>query len=194
MNNYRTDGRTVEQFAKDIKESSIKELLIALRLCTWEYNKTNIWPELKPTGSDFSGELIKNNRKVHLKADYVIGNKSVEITRSDGECTRYFHEKVDKVHECIEDGSSMIFVNGLNAFAEPLFIWLTSKQLDEFTKKSIDAYGIQRQPGHKGEYVTQKKAYRYSVDWFKGMWKFLPELPEKLPKMYQKFAFAYEKN
>lgn len=182
LNNYRFDGRTEVQFAQDIKQSSIKEAEIALRLCVYIYQKDGFWPELIPIGTDYSGKLVRDNKKVFVGPDYAINHEKVEITRSDSECKSYFHEKIGKVDKCIKEKSSMVFVNGLKKFKEPLFVWMHWKALVQFTNMSVKQYKLSYQPGHNGGY-TGKMAYKYNIDWFKGMWRFLPVLND-VPKIY----------
>lgn len=67
--NQRFDYRTKEEFKKDIKNSHLIELEIALRLCEDYNNLNNIWPRLIPNGTDFTGEFAD---KAKGDADFLI--------------------------------------------------------------------------------------------------------------------------
>lgn len=184
---YRFDSRSEEQFRSDIKSAHLKEMYIAIRLCLHEHHKTGVWPIIKPNGSDFSGEFIKEDRKITSKQDFWIGDKLVEITRADTECSRVFHQKINKVAKCIKDKSEIVFVNGYDKFKQPKYIRLDSDQLEFFTQKSISKYGESIHPGRAGQGTTGKLAYRYDLFWFTeaGLWEDLPVLIDDIPKEYK---------
>lgn len=170
---YRYDSRTEQQFRKDIKSSHKKEALIAVRLCIYKYNKTKIWPTLIPNGVDISGKFIKNIKKVVSDADFKIGSELIEITRSDGKCEKYFHEKINKVKKSIENNASIVFVNGYDVKSEPDFIILDALDLEALLDDS------------KVHYMFGKPMYRYQIEWFDGEWRQLPKLTKEAQERYK---------
>lgn len=181
----RFDNRSKNQFIQDIKTSHKIEAEIAVRLCVSWHAKTGIWPELIPAGLDFTGEYVSQNNKVTCDPDFSIDGLFVEITRSNNECSRYFHEKKYKVDKCISNGHSMVFVNGFVQYKQPNFILLNHKQLEEFTNKSKSKYKDAVQPGHGKTGFTGKPAYRYDIYWFKDLWRPLPVLINNIPDEYK---------
>jgi hypothetical protein len=180
---YRFDVRSKEGFARDIKTSHIAEAEIAVRLCIAVHSKTKEWPELIPNGVDFTGEFIEKNHKITSDADFKIGPRSVEITRADVVCKRYFHIKESKVNRMLERGDDFVFVNGYKAEKQPQYIWLTPEEINEFTIKANTKYGKVLHPG-SGRIVLNKAAYRYDLYWFKNLWKSLPVLFKGMPSKY----------
>jgi hypothetical protein len=184
--NYRLDNRTESQFKKDIKNSSLKEAEIAVRICQWIKDQSEQWPKLIPTGIDFTGDFIKDGSTINASPDYQINGISAEITRADVICAKAFHQKQNKVQRCLKNDSSIVFVNGYEKLKIPNFIWLDSKQIKRFTDKSIETYGESKHPGKAGEGYLNKAAYKYDLEWFKGLWKPLPILDLRvIPKEYK---------
>ena len=72
----RIDNRTQSEFEKEIKLYSKIELDIAIRICCHIYDVTNVYPELIPTGTDYSGKF---QNKAFLDPDFKISNISTEI-------------------------------------------------------------------------------------------------------------------
>ena len=184
MTDYRFDYRTESQFKKDIKTSHDKEAKIAVRLCISCHAKTKIWPTLKPAGIDASGEFIENAREVTAEPDFRIGDRLVEITRSDVFCNRTFHQKSYKIVRALKNGSDLVFVNGYDVVKQPNYIWLTSKELEPFVARSLSKYGEVVHPGGGGKRWTNKPAYRFDVFWFQDLWKPLPCICRNLPQEY----------
>lgn len=58
------------------------------------------------------GDFIQNN--ISADADYLINDKKVEITLSNNEVTKYFHQKVNKVNKYIKDETYIVFVNRIS--------------------------------------------------------------------------------
>jgi hypothetical protein len=183
------DGRTTAEFATDIKRMHIAEVEIAIRLAVDEYLKSGIWQLIAPSGTDFTGELKRNNSEVSISPDYLIGDRLVEITHSKSFCKTYFHEKVKKVDFCIENDCDIVFVNGFGT-KHPTYIRLSGKALKQTTKTAKQKYGLVTLPFCNGRSVA-KPCYRYLCSWFSGKhkglpsWSILPPLDKKmLPKEY----------
>ncbi len=183
MSIYRMDNRTEKEFKKDIKRSHKTELDIAVRMALLDFQTTGKWPEIKPNGSDMSGKFISDENKVTGAPDYLIGDRLVEITRADTFCRKVFHEKVAKVNKCIKVNSSLVFVNGFEAFEEPQFIELTPEQIKQFTHQASVAHGTTGHPTKTG--FISKDSYRYEISWFDGIWKTLPALNKEALKQYK---------
>ncbi len=184
MSDYRFDNRSKARFKKDLKNNHVKEAYIAVRLCIAEHSKTKEWPKLTPNGIDFTGEFIENIKEVTASPDFIIGDKTVEITRSDVVCNRSFHAKCNKIIKCLKEGHDLVFVNGYDAEKQPNYIRLTPKEIEKFTIKATSKYGEMRHPGGGKMGLTCKPAYRYDVFWFEDLWKPLPAIIKDLPKEY----------
>lgn len=182
-NSYRFDNRTQRQFAFDIKRDSASEAEIALRLCIRIFQESGRWPVLIPTGCEFSGKFVKNNRNVSQTPDYFIGDRMVEITRADPICKRFFHQKVSKINKATKDGHDVVFINGFRDSKEPTFIQLKPELIELTTEMAKIEFGIVSMPG-KVRGVVNKDAYRYKLSWFDGLWKKLPVLSRSCPREY----------
>jgi hypothetical protein len=182
MSDYRLDGRSTARFAKDIKQNHQKEALIAVRLCITIHSKTDNWPTLTPTGVDATGAFIENIKDVIAEPDFRIGDRLVEITRSDTVCNRYFHQKIHKVIRCLKGEADLVFVNGYSMNNQPKYLWLTSKELEPFVSRALTKYGEVPHPGGGGIW-TKKPACRFDVYWFDQaeLWKPLPSLTKNIP-------------
>jgi hypothetical protein len=182
---HRFDVRSKKNFEKDIKQSHITEAEIAVRLCIAVHSVTKKWPDLIPNGCDVTGKFLESD-KVSSDPDYRIGNRVVEITRSDSVCARTFHEKVNKVEKALKNKTDIVFVNGFRDKKQPNFLWLTPESLEEFTIRSKAKYGEVLCLGHKKTGPINKKAYRYDIYWFDeaDLWQPLPVLIKSIPKCY----------
>ena len=182
----RFDHRTKKQFKKDIKAHSKSELLIAIRICQDIYNKTNIWPELKPTGTDFTGKFIENPKKITIEPDFAIDGFKYEITKSANLCKTFFHEKEEKVKKALSEGNVIVYVNGYDQFEEPNYCCLGYNELKDLTNKSVEEFKGTVEQMFKG-FSIGKKVYRYKTSWVKDLSKPLPKLDlEKIPEEYKK--------
>lgn len=177
------DSRTLDEFKEDIYYGHQKELEIAIKICIDKHNKTNIWPKLKPTGTNFTGEFVDGNH-VSNDPDFFIEPHMVEITHSRVWCGRYFHQKIDKIKKCIKNKYYLVFANGIETDT-PKYLYLSPYYLKIYTDLSILTYGEVIHPSRNKGW-TNKPAYRYNIDWFKKLWKELPKTTDSLPKSYQK--------
>jgi hypothetical protein len=184
-NNYRFDDRDLNTFKKDIKSSHVKEADIAVRICIDIYNKTKKWPSLEPTGTDMTGEYVSNQRNISYTPDFRINDIFTEITRSDVDCKRYFHQKSGKIDKYIVNKNTLVFVN--NYLSDPKYIWLDTKQIEEFTQRAKSKYGSVLHPGSGHNKATNKSAYRYDIYWFdeQKLWQPLPKLIKSIPESYK---------
>ncbi len=183
MANYRLDSRTESEFKKDIKNCHIKEAEIAVRLCIAKKidNGLKEWPTLKPNGCDFTGQFIKDTKKVNIDPDFDIDGTLVEITQSDKVCNRYFHEKVTKISNCLKENHYLVFVNGISSEEEPQYLLLSPKELEFYTVLATKKYGEVKHPG-----TGNKPGFRYEIDWFQDLWRSLPKITGKIPEEYLK--------
>lgn len=176
---HRIDTRTEKEFAGYIKEMHKKELEIAIRYCIYLFNKTGVWPELIPTGTDFTGEI---RSKASSIPDFSIDGIYIEVTQSAKFCLNIFHEKKTKIKNCIKNDSIMLFVNGFDT-DDPVFTEMTSDILKTMTNKSISKYGENVMLMTKRGPVN-KPVYRYDIGWFS--FNPLPPMMDKLPEDYKK--------
>lgn len=177
-NSFRFDNRTKDEFIRDIKSGHKAELEIAVRYCCLLKQKAYKWPKLKGVGVDFTGKFIESTKDVTSYPDFIVDDKVIEITRADTLCREFFHEKVGKVNKCVQNGHSLMFVNGFKAKETPSFILLGPDKLDMYTKSSKEEYGLVKHPGTGG-----KEGYRYCVTWFK--WETLPKINDNIPDEYR---------
>jgi hypothetical protein len=183
-NDYRIDNRTLGEFKKNIKDSHVAEAEIAIRICIKIHHATGKWPELFPTGSDFTGTFIQSSNNVDHTPDFSINGVLTEVTRSDVQCKRVFHEKTTKVDKCINNDWDLVFVNGFKTFKQPQFLLLGPQELEEYTIRSKTKYSNILHPSANG--TLNKEAYRYDIYWFDedNLWNVLPPLIKSLPKEY----------
>lgn len=177
---YRKDNRTAKQFKKDIKESHEIELNIAIRLAQHFYNQNKKWPKITPSGTDFTGEI---QDKATSKEDFFIGSQKFEITRSARPCKKFFHEKVGKVKRCIKENIYMVFVNGISTEQNPDFVIFSPENLKIYSEISDNIYGEVGHPTKNG-YIS-KSSYKYSLEWFDGKWKKLPQISQEAKRQYK---------
>src|SRR5688572_27214458 len=170
----RFDVRSPAAFKIDIKRNHEKEALIAVRLCIAVHSKTKEWPLLAPAGVDTTGEFIDSIQDVDARPDFIIGDRFVEITRSDKLCQRSFHQKCHKVEQCVAGNNDIVFVNGFDEVKQPKFVWFTPERMAEFLIRSKTKYGKVKHPGGGKVGLIDKPAYRFDVYWFEDLWCQLP--------------------
>lgn len=100
--NYRKDRRSVEQFAKDIKESSLIERELMTLYVNWLNAKAGgSQYTFEDFGCDNSGELIKEEGKVNTKADFLLRKNGIRPRRIEIKyCKRdlpVFHLKISQL-------------------------------------------------------------------------------------------------
>ncbi|TXT66085.1 MAG: hypothetical protein BAJALOKI3v1_50085 [Promethearchaeota archaeon] len=179
MAKSRFDYRSKSAFKKDIKQSSIEEAEIAIRIAVDISERLGFWTDIIPFGTDYTGEFKKDVNHVNLEPDYIICGVPIEITRSKNICHTYFHEKVAKTNFCIKNNYEMCFVNGFK-LDNPKYIMINSEQLKTFTQLALLTYGKIKHY-HSGS----KPCYKYNIKWFDGLWRDLPPIPNDIPKNYR---------
>jgi hypothetical protein len=181
---HRFDVRSKAEFAKEIKEYHKKEAEIAVRLAISVHAKTGEWPDIKPNGIDSSGSLIESDQMVTADPDYIIGDRTVEITHSKYVLGRTFHEKQNKIKKMQVEQTDMVFVNGLSE-KQPTFLWLNAEEWEPFIQRSLTKYGIVPMLGGGKVGFLNKNAYRFDIYWFKDLFKPLPVLISSVPDAYK---------
>jgi hypothetical protein len=182
---YRFDIRSKEQFTKDIKDNSIKEAEIAIRLGIFLFNENKKWPTIEPNGIDYSGKFIENSKDVKGDPDYTIDGTPVEITRSDVICKSVFHQKKSKIDRCIKNKDTLVFVNGFRDAEEPMFLFLRAEFWQSFSDMASETYGKVSHPAAGTNFFINKTSYRYNIEWFKDLWRPLPKIVADIPKRYK---------
>ncbi|MFA5758087.1 MAG: hypothetical protein WC942_01730 [Clostridia bacterium] len=180
MTNYRLDFRTLNEAKQDIKNSHIHELDIVIRLGILYKQMTKRWPEIEPTGVDFTGGFIEDDKLITSQPDFLFDHQPLEVTRADKVCVRCFHQKANKARRYLKDNNAnLVFANGYKTDS-PMVLWLTPDKVTQYTDLAVKTYGTLQFRG-----FGYKDSYRYNLDWFKNMrWWPLPELTEDLPETY----------
>ena len=181
---YRFDKRTKEEYSKDILSAHSIEAEIAVRLCAFYFERDGVWPSLIPMGSDFTGKVIGDS-EVSADADFLIDYVPVEITSSQNHCRSNFHQKQGKIEKAIKEKFHIVFADGVKT-QSTRFVSLSPEKIKSFTNMSKEKFGTDvPMPGRGGSGWLKKRAYRYNLSWFNGMWEKLPPTPKDLPESYQ---------
>ncbi|QGG47681.1 hypothetical protein [Heliorestis convoluta] len=124
---YRMDGRTLEQFAKDIEKAArVERDIIELYVAYYErtYNKR---PVIEDNGCDNSGQLL-SRKKVSTKADFKVNGKLVEV-KYNNEWLKKFRFKADQLNSYLKQDASVLWVNGYTT-KTPKFTVLKTKDME----------------------------------------------------------------
>lgn len=135
MYEYRMDGRTVEEFKRDIKVGNEREQRALNLFKGYLQREFNFKGDIHDNGCDMSGEFIADDRKVTAGADYVFGaNKlPLEIKTSVSHATPIYL-KVNQVKSYIKQNASILYVNGVER-RRPAFTFFTVEDLRTFESK-----------------------------------------------------------
>ncbi len=189
--NTRFDVRSKKNFIKDIKIAHKREAQIAARLAIKVHSQTGEWPELVGNGVGYDGKFIENDKEITAEPDFIIGGRKVEITCSRNVCNKIFHQKSNKIHKMIADGTDMVFVNGFESQKEPNYIWLNHLEWTPFIQKAKDKYGIVPILGGGSVGFLNKNGYRFDTYWFDKIWQKLPVLIKGLPNEYKEILNSF---
>ena len=174
------DGRSSNQFKKDMLLMHKNEAEIAVRICIYLKSLYKKWPTIVPNGTDYRGKVVK---KAHSGADYIIDGIHFEITHSNKVCPKYFHEKTNKVERCIDGEYFVVFTNGLRADRKPRTCIITPPEMKRFAKIAKKRYGLVKMPAISTG-IVNKEAYRFDIDCI-DTWFELPELTKEACKVYK---------
>lgn len=154
MNNYRYDFRSKTQFAKDVKEGTLKENRLLKKWLDHIEIATGERPRAKRTRKKGSGGEYLDDKDVVIDADFEVeGYGLVEVKFAKSLITTNFHLKVDQVQKYIALGASVLMVNGADT-SEPEFAFIRVRRLKELANEAR----IVHWRGFGG-----KKAYRIPI-------------------------------
>lgn len=136
---YRKDNRTLSQFKKDIKESSLTErklMNLYLDFLNSKVTDNNYYYYLD-NGIDNSGEFISNDKKVTSDPDFLLcrqgnPNHKIEIKFCKPDTDR-FHLKLGHIKRCIKEDVCIINWMGIET-ENRRFCILTPKELKYWLK------------------------------------------------------------
>jgi hypothetical protein len=141
---YRFDTRSEEQFKKDIKESTQIERKLMEVYVAWLNSGGGHRPagsySFQDNGVDNSGEYIKDDKKVHTGADFILKtqggrNKKVEIKFCRPEVSR-FHLKVSQIKKYIENDVCIVNFMGIDS-NQPRFCILTPAVMTKALRDNV---------------------------------------------------------
>lgn len=151
----RMDGRSPEEFKKDIKESTKdQEVILQLWLNKTGQSELRVWDN----GSNNTGKYIKNDKEVTTDPDYYIqGLGLIEVQYAKPFCKDYFHIKTNKAKTCIQKQAKILMINGFRE-QQPEYILITASQIKVICARcSI----VNWWHGGGGKY-----AYQVPISWF----------------------------
>ncbi len=128
---YRMDGRTVEEFKRDIKTGAIKERDIITRYAHRQYSKYAHTVFVVDNGCDNKGKLLPKS-KVNSKADYLMGNIPTEV-KFNNRMLGIFRIKAGQLRSYIKQGARILWVNGYET-RSPLFTFISVGQLEQISE------------------------------------------------------------
>ena len=130
MNAYRMDGRTVEEFQRDIKRGNDREAKAIKLFKTYLEREFNFTGEIQENGCDMTGAYIEDINKVSMEADYTIGANKLEVKTSAVHSSTIYI-KVSQVKSYIKQQASLLYVNGIERMT-PAFTFFTVEDLKNF--------------------------------------------------------------
>jgi hypothetical protein len=154
--NYRLDGRSEEEFRRQIKDRTMQERSLFLLWLDLLEKSTGTRPVYKDIGCGKTGDYLPDE-DVTMEPDFEVeGYGKVEVKFSKPMLDRMFHLKVGQVKSYHKSNASILMVNGAD-FDTPKFTMLKTDAL----KQIIDFCEVTRWRGFGG-----KAAYRIPVDMF----------------------------
>jgi len=154
--NYRLDGRSEEEFRKQIKDRTQQERTLFIWWLDLLERTTGTRPTFEDTGCGKDGEYLPDS-EVTMAPDFTVeGYGKVEVKFAKPMIARTFHLKVGQVKSYHKVGASILMVNGADSEI-PKFTMLDTAAL----KQIIDFCEVCRWQGFGG-----KPAYRIPVELF----------------------------
>ncbi len=148
--NYRFDGRSKEQFEKDILDRTLEEKRLFLLWIQLLEKKNGQKVEYKNTGCDNSGEYLED-QDVSTVADFEVeGYGRVEVKFSKPVLDKFFHLKSSQVKKYINQNATILMVNGTSS-DKPVYTMLDAKCLTKISEecKEIPWAGFGRKMSYK---------------------------------------------
>lgn len=156
MNNYRFDGRSEEEFKKDIHSRTMEERSLFLLWLDLIERDTKVRPKFKDTGCGKNGEFLEDS-DVSTAPDFEVeGFGHVEVKFSKPKLTRYFHLKTSQVKQYLKREVTILMVNGTDELI-PQFTMLKPEALKRITDECeiVNWQGF----GHKPAYRVPVKQF-----------------------------------
>lgn len=125
---YRMDGRTVEEFKRDIQIGATKERDIIIRYAQRQFIKYAQTVVVEDNGCDNTGKLLPKS-KVNSKADFLVDGKPTEI-KFNNKMLDIFRIKAGQLRSYIKQGARILWVNGYET-GSPLFTFISLEQLEQ---------------------------------------------------------------
>jgi hypothetical protein len=132
---YRRDKRTVEEFAKDIKNTAeIEQDFMQQYIAHLNKQTQSVWT-FKNNGVDNQGSLIKDDKKVSAAPDFIIYKNGKEFGYFDVKFSRkstdILHIKENHLKKYIKHGAGIILFMNTDS---PEFLLLTIYDLEKILK------------------------------------------------------------
>jgi hypothetical protein len=121
IDGYRRDGRSLDQFALDVKEGTEKEQWIADKYV--QILKARGEPAVVTNhGCGNDGRLLSAD-KISTAADFLLNGHPLEVKFANNWCNR-FRFKVDQIVSYVNQDANLLFVNGLET-PSPCYLLFT---------------------------------------------------------------------
>lgn len=156
-NDYRMDGRTVEEFKKHIEKGNEKERLAVTLFKHFLKREFNFTGDFQENGVDMQGEFIEDVNAITTEADYLIGTNKLpmEVKTSSKHCTEIYL-KTSQVNSYIKQGASLLYVNGIDS-DQPAFTFLTLEDLKELNQVGLAVTPPRNVNGSKKSFLIQSR-------------------------------------
>lgn len=132
----RLQGRTYEQFARDIKQAHMYEKDIIQRYIKRIKTVEDVHLKYKNNGADNSGKFLSYNQ-VNSKADYILiypnGREKLVEVKMIEQSLDFFRLKATLVKSYIRQQAHILLVNGYHT-NNPIYTLLTPVQLKKLLK------------------------------------------------------------
>ena len=163
MSSYRMDGRSEDEFIRDIQKGNERERLAMCLFEKYLRRELSFDGTIVENGVDMSGEFIQDDKKVTAEADYLVNGLPLEVKTSKNHTTRIYL-KVSQVDSYIKQGASLLYVNGIDEI-QPAFTFFSLEDLKEI-KENGPKLRPGRANGGKLSYLLHAEDYYWST--FKG--------------------------
>lgn len=162
-NEYRMDGRTVEEFKKNIEKGNERERLAVTLFKHYLKREFNFTGDILENGIDMQGEFIEDVNHVTYEADYLFGTCGLpmEVKTSSKRATEIYL-KVGQVRAYIKQGASLLYVNEIDS-GQPAFTFITLEELIELSQTGTKVIPPRNINGSKQSYLIQSRNLQWST-------------------------------
>jgi len=148
--NYRFDGRSKEQFEKDIKSTTMEERALFLMWLDLVEKETGKRPNFKDTGCGKHGNFL-DDKEVSTDPDFEVeGVGKLEVKFAKPMLNRHFHLKTNQVKQYIKKDATILMVNG-SGEEVPTFTLLKPDALEAIQEECpvVNWKGFGFKPAHR---------------------------------------------